>query len=281
MGGLGNQMFQYAMGRHLALKNQTDLFFDTSFFSSKHNYAGCDTRFFSLDNFQIIGKIATKEQIKKLATNRYSKHFGLCKKTHVIEKHSFFQPEILELKGDYYFEGYWGLYKYFSAIQSTIGEDFTIKTELVGKNKEMAGKISDCNSISLHIRRGDYVSNPVNVKIYNTFGLEYYQRATEFIAKKVNNPHFFIFSDDMPWVKENLKLDFPITYVDQNSDSTNYEDIRLMSLCQHNIVANSSFSWWGAWLNNNPNKIIIAPKKLFNDPELSKNDVIPESWIRM
>ena len=113
--------------------------------------------------------------------------------------------------------------------------------------------------------------------------MEYYERAVNFIAREIKNPQFFIFSDDHVWMKKNMKLNFPTTYVDHNKDDKNYEDMRLISLCRHQIIANSTFSWWGAWLNDNPNKIVIAPKKWFNKVKLSVDtkDVIPNSWIKL
>lgn len=275
IGGLGNQMPQYALGRHLAILNKTELKLDITTFDTYklHNY--------SLNHFNIQADFATPQEIRKLKTNKLFRKFGLIKKSHIIEKKHTFDENILQLRGDFYLEGYWHTEKYLKAIEDIIRNDLKVINDLSGKDKEVADKIAKVNSVSLHVRRGDYVSNPINVKIYNTFGLEYYQQAIDFIAKKVNNPHFFIFSDDMPWVKENLQLKFPTTYVDHNKADKNYEDLRLMSLCQHNIIANSSFSWWGAWLNNHTEKIVIAPQKFFNDAELSKNDIIPEAWIKM
>ncbi len=271
--GLGNQMTKYALGRHLAILNKTNLKLDISTFRTYklHNYG--------LDRFNIQASLATPQEIRRLKTCNIRRRLGLIKTSHVIEKESsIFDESILSLRGDFYLEGYWQVEKYFKDIEDIIRNDFQVKEALTGKNKEVADMIADSNSVSLHIRRGDYLDHP---EIYATFGLDYYLRAVEFIARQFINPTCFIFSDDMPWVKKNLKLDFPATYVDHNLANKNYEDLRLMSLCQHNIIANSSFSWWGAWLNNNKNKLVIAPKKLFNNPAQSEKDCIPESWVRI
>ncbi len=275
IGGLGNQMPQYSLGRHLAILNKTNLKLDISTFQTYklHNYG--------LNRFNIQASLATPQEIRHLKTSKLMSRLGLIKPSHLIEKKHIFDKSILQLRGSFYLEGYWHTEKYFKDIEDIIRNDFQVKETLAGKNKEVADMIVDSNSISLHVRRGDYVTNPINIKIYNTFGLEYYYQAAEFMAQRINNPRFFIFSDDMPWVKENLKLAFPTFYVDHNQADKNYEDLRLMSLCQHNIIANSSFSWWGAWLNNNKNKLVIAPKKLFNIQELLNNDIIPDEWIRI
>jgi len=271
--GLGNQMSKYALGRHLAILNGTRLKLDISLF--KPNAA----RKYGLHHFNIQADVATPQEINKLKTSSLSKKFGWFKRSHVGEREpNIFDENILKLKGDFYLEGYWGTEKYFKDIEPVIRNDFKVKYELAGKNKEVADRIANVNAISVHVRRGDYLDDPES-RI--TFGLEYYKNAAEYLAQRVDNPHFFIFSDDMPWVKNNLFFNSPACYVDHNNDDTNYEDLRLMSLCRHAIVANSSFSWWGAWLSEYPDKIIVVPKKLFNDPNLSEKDCIPESWIRM
>ena len=133
----------------------------------------------------------------------------------------------------------------------------------------------------MHIRRGDYVSNPTTNKLHGTCSLEYYHNAVDIIAAKVSNPHFFIFSDDHEWARNNFKIDYPLTFVAHNNAGKNYEDMRLMSLCKHHIIANSSFSWWGAWLGSNPKKIVCAPRGWFKDKSLNTNDIIPSDWSRI
>ena len=271
--GLGNQMTKYALARHLAILNDTELKLDITSFKTfkRHRYG--------LDHFNIKASLATPQEINKLKTNQLMRKLGLIKPSHIIEKEaSVFDESILQLRGDFYVEGYWQVEQYFTGIESIIKDDFTVATELAGRDKDIADHIAQTNSVSLHIRRGDYLDHP---EIYNTFGLDYYQRAVEAIAQKFPNPTCFVFSDDMPWVKKNLRLIVPIVYVDHNFANKNYEDIRLMSLCRHNIVANSSFSWWGAWLNNHQDKIVIAPQKLFNNPAQLEHDCIPASWLRM
>jgi hypothetical protein len=133
------------------------------------------------------------------------------------------------------------------------------------QNQNTLRQIIGTNSVSLHIRRGDYVSSAINQRIYGTCDLDYYERAIKIISTKVSDPIFYIFSDDIDWAKKHLQSEGQYIFVDWNNAETNYEDLRLMYHCKHNIIANSSFSWWGAWLNQNPHKLVIAPAKRFNN----------------
>ena len=137
------------------------------------------------------------------------------------------------------------------------------------------------NSVSIHVRRGDYLTNPVTFQTHGLCDIDYYKKAIDEILDLVDKPHFFIFSDDQSWAKSNIIFGAPTDYVMHNNSLKNYEDLRLMSYCRHHIIANSSFSWWGAWLGNNPEKIVIAPKKWFNDPKIDTTDLIPDTWLRL
>lgn len=294
IGGLGNQMFQYAVGRHLAEKNSTLLKLDLSGFET------CKLRRYELHCFEIGQHVATIEEIetfKRESNTRLSKLiYNIGKKLSfsnyptsdfyqdniiINEKHFSFDPSVLEAKGNIYLDGYWQSEKYFSAIRDILLREFTIKYEQDYRNMELAKLIRSTESVSIHIRRGDYVHEPVTNQYHGFCSLDYYQKAVNQIVQKIPNCHFYVFSDDPLWVSENFKLDYPATLVDHNDASTNYEDLRLMSLCRHNIIANSSFSWWGAWLNSNPEKIVCAPERWFNDPTLDTRDLIPESWIKI
>ncbi|MDD3060131.1 MAG: alpha-1,2-fucosyltransferase, partial [Sulfurimonas sp.] len=142
-------------------------------------------------------------------------------------------------------------------------------------------EIQSSNSVSLHVRRGDYVSNKNATSYHGVSSLDYYYNAIETISKKISNPILYIFSDDIPWVRENLIVSLPIVFIENTNTDRPFEDIYLMSLCKHNIIANSTFSWWGAYLNSNLEKNVIAPKKWFNDPVINTEDLIPSSWTRI
>ncbi|OQA39078.1 MAG: Glycosyl transferase family 11 [Parcubacteria group bacterium ADurb.Bin316] len=288
-GGLGNQMFQYALGRYLSLKNNELLRFDINAIKN-------GIRKYSLNNFTVVGEISVDKDYKKInipnmhrmnfRTRLRRRLFRLHEKNKsiydrkiIIEPNFNFCQDILKIKNNCYLSGDWQSEKYFIESEDVIRKDLTLKNELSDLSKQWIGKIESCASVSLHIRRGDYVSNPKTNQFHGTCDLAYYQRAISAIAKKINNPEFFVFSDDIEWAKNNLKIDYPIYFV-SDKNIPDYEELIIMSKCKYNIIANSSFSWWGAWLNNNPDKIVIAPQKWFNAPT-DTSDLIPEKWIRL
>lgn len=283
IGGLGNQMFQCAIGTRLGLKNHTTLKFDID--GLKNHSGGGTLRSYALSIFNIQENFANGNEIEKLKGGVAGKislilqRVGLRKtyNSFVVEPHCNFAPEILETKGDAYLQGYWQCEKYFKDIEDVIRKEFTLKEEFSIEDNEITKEIKNANAVSLHIRRGDYVAHATTSKFHGICSLEYYEDAIKYIVKKVENPTFYIFSDDIEWVKENLKMEHPVKYV-SDGILKDYEELMLMSYCKHNIIANSSFSWWGAWLNSNPGKIVIAPKQWFVDTSVGTSDIIPETW---
>jgi len=286
IGGLGNQMFQYAAGRRTAIVNNTELKLDITGYD---NQVGITPRVYMLDIFHIHASIATKQEIK-LFNNR-SKHIiqrnlhrimlSLLRRHYIRQKTTGYFHEYLTIPDNSYLDGYWGSEKHFADIEDTIRKDFTLKNKPDAINRKIISRIKNCDSVSLHIRRGDYVFNEKTNKYHGVCDQGYYLKAVDLLAKKVKKPYFFIFSDDIKWVKQNLILKYPCVYVDNNTGKQDHEDMRLMSECKYNIIANSSFSWWGAWLNENTNKIVIAPKKWFREPSINTKDLIPQSWIKI
>jgi hypothetical protein len=200
----------------------------------------------------------------------------------INESYFNFNKDILSLSDHCYLSGYWQTEKYFSDIENLIREDFRIIKPLDGQNLGIAEKIKHTESVSIHLRGRDYINRVETKKIHFTCDNSYYERSLSFIREKIKNPHFFVFSDDPEWAKKFLKTNHSFTFVEGNSwNKTSYEDLRLMSLCRHNIIANSSFSWWGAWLNLNVDKIVVAPKKWFADTERNSQDLIPDGWIKL
>jgi Glycosyl transferase family 11 len=199
----------------------------------------------------------------------------------IIERDFSYQEEILKkYNGPVVLDGYWQSEKYFKSIREDLIKDLQITTLSEEEDLKVIEEINRTNSVSLHVRRADY-TNLDTQNIHGLCDIDYYGRAIEILADKVEKPHFFIFSDDIIWAEENLKINFPINFVGHNDADKNYEDLRMMSLCKHNIIANSSFSWWGAWLNTNPAKITIAPERWFATTERNFEDVIPDSWIKI
>jgi len=281
IGGLGNQMFQYATARRLAEKNSTILKLDVNGFESYklHKY--------SLHCFLIREYLATKAEVDLLSMSRKKRYWDASKisfrkmgeNTTLKEKHFHFDPEVLRARDDLYLDGFWQTEKYFSDIRDVLCREFTIKYPQDALSSELSNRIRSMESVSIHIRRADYVENKVTNEFHGVCTLDYYKRCVELIVSKTVSPHFFVFSDDPQWAKENLTIGRGMTVVDHNDASRNFEDLRLMSQCKHNIIANSSFSWWGAWLNENSGKIVCAPKKWFRDDATDTRDVIPENWI--
>ena len=282
IGGLGNQMFQYAAGRRAAHTNQTELKLDTSWFKNPN---GAIQRDYLLNVFNIEEAFASEEKLNKFRGARQNVLIKLIasyyKRPYVKQRFSYFDKNILKVNDNTYLDGYWTSEKYFKDIEEIVRKEFTFKDKPDAVNQKMINSIKNCDSISIHIRRGDYIFDETTNKYHGVCGLDYYSNSVAMIVKKVKNPYFFIFSDDIKWVKQNLHLKFPCVYVDYNIGKKDYEDMRLMSNCHHNIIANSSFSWWGAWLNQYKNKIIIAPKKCFRDKSIDTTDLIPQPWIKI
>lgn len=285
IGGLGNQMFQYATGRQLAATHNTILKLDISDFKdyNLHDYG--------LSVFNMRELFATPKEIKLFKKTESS---ALKKKlekllrcpsklgiTHIRENQYHFDPKILTMPDSVYLDGYWQSERYFSNIADIIRAEFTVKLPQTGRNMELARQIISCESVSLHVRRGDYVTDEKTNTIHGTCDLAYYERCIEHLAQKVHHPCFFIFSDDPDWTEQNLKITHPATFVVHNGPKKNYEDLRLMSQCRHHIIANSSFSWWGAWLGQYPDKLVLSPQKWFNEKSFNTKDLIPSTWQQL
>ena len=280
-GGLGNQMFQYAMYKSLEKKGKLVKLDSKSFYETKKEHNG-----YELERiFDIKPNKPTKEDLEKFDENNISTLFKIKRKLFGDKKFVYdtkeyvFNKDVYKLKNSY-LNGYWQSIKYFQGIENDIKKDFRFKNQLDNKNLEILNEIENSNSISIHIRRGDYMS-PENYNMYGCIATPtYYKKAIKVIEEKVENPTFFVFSNDMDWVKKNIQINSRVFYIDINSGNGSYKDMQLMSNCKHNIIANSSFSWWGAWLNENKNKIVIAPKKWINreDVDSNKIELFCEGW---
>lgn len=279
-GGLGNQMFQYAAGRALALRLGVELVLDTRLFDGPTQFG------FGLRHFNIADRPALSGELpplKKTAPLRYLLWRGLKLKPRIFRENGLSYNKAFEGLGDnVYLQGYWQSERYFSQVEDEIRRDFEIVTPPDARNSALLGELASLPAVSLHIRRGDYVADARTNATHGTCTLDYYARAVELIAEKLGEaPVVIAFSDDPEWVRENLKLGCEMRVMDHNDSDHNYEDLRLMSACRHHIIANSSFSWWGAWLNPSPDKIVVAPDRWFANPALVNNDIWPETWIRL
>ncbi|MFD2826842.1 alpha-1,2-fucosyltransferase [Leeuwenhoekiella polynyae] len=276
---LGNQLFQYAAGKALAVQNGTEHKLSSAYYqkdSVKDAY--------ELKHFNINETFVTPKELKRYTWTKDSIIYRILRK--IYPKKTYFEPSFeydphfKNLGNDVCLRGFWQSYKYFEGIGPLLRDEFQIRPKLEGKNLEMAKLINTTNSVAVHIRRGDYLKKQ-HQEHYEICSLAYYQNAIKLLSEKMEHPTFFFFSDTITWVKENLSPNHPHHYIDFNTGENAYDDLRLMSLCKANIIANSTFSWWGAWLNAHTDKTVIAPKKWFKDPSISLDDLYPEGWIRL
>ncbi|MCG6558010.1 alpha-1,2-fucosyltransferase [Ruegeria sp. 1NDH52C] len=271
-GRLGNQMFQYAAARGLALRLGTQVALDTRLAEARGE--GVLTRVFDLD-------LATPDRLPPLKGDgflRYSawRVLGLPPRFR-RERGLGYNPAIEGWGDGSYLHGYWQSERYFAHIADRIRADFTFPALSNSQNAEMAARIGECPAISLHVRRGDYVA----LAAHALCDQRYYETAlTRILEGVVGNPVVFVFSDDPGWARDNLPLPVQKVVVDFNGPETDFEDMRLMSLCRHNIIGNSSFSWWAAWLNANPDKRVAGPARWFGDPNLHNPDILPPNWLK-
>jgi hypothetical protein len=197
------------------------------------------------------------------------------------EPHFHYDAHFSSASSNTYLIGYWQSEKYFAKHAQQIRDDFRFKYPLSGQNEYWSQLIQGANAVSLHVRRSDMVNNPEVVKTHGSCDLEYYTSAAQRVAQGLENPVFFIFSDEPDWCKANLKLEHTTHYIDNNTGADAYRDVQLMSFCRHHVIANSSFSWWGAWLNPRNDKKVIAPKRWFADNSKDTGDLIPSGWERI
>ena len=280
IGGLGNQMFQYAYAKKLDTLG-FEVKIDTSAFIHYNLHSG-----YGLDNYSISLQVADNKELSKFKKHRLLGK--IFKKTPFlagqfnIEKSLLYDERYLKVSDGSYVEGYFQSEKYFFDIKETLLKEFQIKPEISDYSKSLAKKILQSDTaVSIHIRRGDYIHNPKANAVHGVCPLEYYKKAISLLEGKFENPTFFIFSDDIEWSRENLGIKKSVFV--ENGDRIPHEDIYLMSLCNHHIIANSSFSWWGAWLNRYDKKVVIAPKRWFADKNKQSQapDIIPESWMKI
>jgi Glycosyl transferase family 11 len=285
-GGLGNQMFQYAFCTALNKQGaKTRLSFNCYFYFKHHN--GFDlARAFKLNlppqqaflSFILEhGTFLYRNKLVAGAIRRLAIWQEQRQQLYREQKEFVTDPAVFQQQQTLFY-GTWQSEEYFHSIADHIQQQFVFNTPHDERNKAVIEKINASNAVSIHIRRGDYLKTHWQSSLNVIKDLTYYKNAVAHIESHVSNPAYFIFSDDMEWVKENLPL-ANCTYVDHNKGKQSYIDMYLMSQCRHNIIANSTFSWWGAWLNKNKSKIVIMPERWMNDNECP--GIFPQHWIKM
>ncbi|MEZ0540705.1 alpha-1,2-fucosyltransferase [Fibrella arboris] len=281
--GLGNQLFQYALGRHLALQNNTSLWFDLRYFHQEYE---TDTpRKFKLDRFKVSYNLLDKSpwlyasKVTRLLPNRSLR--PLIETRYETEFH--FEPRMTRPAAPLtILWGFWQSERYFEASTAQIRQELTFQREEGNTFRSYKRQIEEADiPISVHIRRGDYVTHPEFSQSFGFLGLNYYQTAITYLTSRLPNATLFFFSDDPDWVRANLQTEHPNVLVANAGPDADVDDLQLMSLCHHHIIANSSFSWWGAWLDPRPDKIVIAPQRWFANKPWDTKDLVPASWLRM
>jgi len=287
-GGLGNQMFQYAIGRAIALRHGTTLRFDLQEIEVDN------ARAYGLPVWRIVGDPAGRMDVLRMRVlNQLSRkvHPSAPYYRHpvITEREFTFDRNLLEAKRNCWLFGHWQSEKYFDAVADQIRADFTPLSEVSIASRALERKILAFGnrSVFLHIRRTDYINWLPNLEAHGSCSNEYYLRAADVIAQHVSDPHFFAFSDEPEWVRDNLRLPYSMTVVSHNKPGdafkvgNEHEDLWLMSRCRHAVLANSSFSWWGAWLNSERERMVIAPKRWFGALCHDTRDLVPSRWIRL
>lgn len=284
-GGLGNQLFQFALG--LALEET--LGFQVKYDLSAYKIVG--SRKFDLDKFVGNLKIANSEEIER-NNNVIQKikfqifqwvgfPFGLKGLNYYLERNFQYDANVFELANDVYLSGYWQSEKYFVNHRVKLLERIKISDSQSPENMKYLKRIRSSNSVSIHVRRGDYVSNSKANSIYATCDLGYYEKAIQHLSAQFEDLTFFVFSDDMEWVTTHFSKFERIIFVNANHGDTAFEDLKLMSNCKHNIIANSTFSWWAAWLNQYERKVVIAPKSWYTQKWRNSANLVPADWYRL
>jgi hypothetical protein len=283
-GGLGNQLFQYAAGRALAEKYGVELCLDLS--RLKHPESGDTPRSFELAPFNISASLLAGEDRRPLGNYRTLVHRVLLKTGLTLlgsitlkEKSSGFDPLFLKAPSDCILDGFWQSERYFKQITTILQQELCLKTPSPALVKASAS-LPD-STVAVHVRRGDYITNPAAASFHGVCSQDYYRTAVAKIRQHCTDAQFLVFSDDPTWCHQHLDLGGAFRLADDFRLNGPAEEMLLMSRCRHQIIANSSFSWWGAWLNNLPDKLVITPSQWFSDSSISTDDLVPKSWVRL
>ncbi len=291
-GGLGNQLFQYAAGRAVALRLQRPLELDLSMVKLDPQ------RSYALGSLSLDVPIASSSKVRSLTgrgttlLDRLSDRFfgGLLRRCYptrpcrlIVENTPLgYDPSIFEpVDQDIYLVGHWQNFNYFLNYAEQLRNEFSPRMPLDQTNRRIIDEIGETEAVSLHVRRGDYVHNPQAREFHGLCTADYYAKAIQVMMDAIGKPTFFVFSDEIDWVRENLPLPSSARFVNHNGGRGAFLDIWLMRHCRHHIIANSTFSWWGAWLNPHSEKLVVAPKQWFGLDEYDTTGLLPDDWIRL
>ena len=281
-GGLGNQLFQYAAGKSLAIRLGVHLILDLNWYiDNEKDHTKCILEKFNINDqyFKPPSFFPRKFRSALYKLVEKSSTLGLANPV-IREVRQNFDQRLLDVDSPVILDGYWQNELYFHQYRKQIIEYFQLKEKMDFQNKKLLNQIKAVNSVCIHIRRGDYVTDLAAANIHGTCSIEYYSNAIELLSSSIEAPHFYIFSDDYEWVKSNITINYKSIFVDHNLMKPEIDFI-LMKSCKHFIIANSTFSWWAAWLSEYNNKEVYAPINWFASEELTSKDLVPKNWIRL
>jgi len=284
---MGNQMFQYAFGKQLAHQLGAELTFDPTNLLYRNNPADFVYRNYDLDVFRpsesnFLASPGLFAPVYNLRIKKLSQaaSWVVTRKLPVIrEPHFHFSPEVLAKAGEgAIYDGWWQSPKYFAGVENEVRTDFRFRRDVIPESRELLARIEGSNAICLNVRRTDFLK----VNTLNATNKDYFLRGADYLGRKLSEPRFFVFSDDVAWCRENIKLDHPTEFVDHDHKGFKFGNyMQLMTRCRHYLIPNSSFAWWAAWLNTGPDKQVVAPRNWFTDPTIDTSDLVPEAWTRM
>jgi hypothetical protein len=286
---MGNQMFQYAAGRALALRNEVPLKLDLVHLldrTPRPKNRSIVFRNYDLDIFRIEAEVARRVDVpmvfREYLSGRAKLYLAALRRRVITnrgrERSFAFDPAILGLGPSAYLEGYWQSPKYFDSVADRIRCEFTLRDPMSVGARELAEEIRACSSVCINVRRTDFVTSGM----HGTFGKEYYDRGLAVVAERTKIDRIFVFSDDVKWCEANLAFEYPMQVVGHDFAGPKFgEYLNLMAACRHFIIPNSSFAWWAAWLNTDPAKTVVAPKRWFLDESIHTGDLFPIGWIRI
>lgn len=286
MGGLGNQMFQYAIARRLAIDTGAEVRFDVSYLGSEA--PGLTPRKYGLDKFDVQGRIATSSEVQKVLGSGARRTFvkawnrlvPIPFKTAVYESGYAYEAQVLNARPTVYLSGYWQSPEYFEKAADTIRRDFQLKNGLTPSGLEWLRKIQAAPAVSIHVRRGDFLHSPLMIAFHGVTDADFYKTALRHVTSRAKVASVFVFTDEPDWVRDNLDIGRDFEVVAGAGDAADQEELSLMAACQHHIISNSSFGWWGAWLGRNSDKVMVAPKQWFAGAK-EEPEIFGPSWHRM
>jgi hypothetical protein len=281
-GGLGNQMFQYAAGRALADRLGAELLLDTRALQHTLAFQPYTRRNYALGQFKLRARVATPAELEDWPKwvmdigMRLPFSLPFLRRWH-FEPAITYDQRVQSLQDPVCLVGYWQSERYFSDSADRIRADFTLEKPLTGTNADILERARSGNSVGLHVRRGDFANLPAAAKAHGLCSIDYYRRAISLVRERQTGCHFLVFSDDPEWARSELPLDSSAVFVVGNAESPE-QDLALMRACKHHIIANSSFSWWAAWLGYHAQQTVIAPTPWYASPKLDARDLVVSRW---